>query len=457
MADPMPNEGGARERLLEAAWELLPGALRAGLEHSLGPVPLSRRAGVSRQSWYRCWGGDGDPLIEDFVSRLLPVSRGIAGAMTAGVSGIAAGDERAEVEVARRIAELSFYVSVDPEYVLSRFVVFALATEERIVADREGRTVEGGVTALVRDYYDGFTDDLADAYQVLLDAWGREPTPPFDLRGIAVVLTALAAGLSIRHVVDPKNAPESLGRDAILLLAPALTRVKAGKADHGPVELFGGDADRPAEASSPQRLAGQRRVEQTRTTIVVAARRLFTLRGYADVSMVDIAQAAGMSATTVYEHFWNKSGVARVCFEPEYRELERAAGNDSADAITRVRNHIGRLAQLLRENPALAAAALDAFAQVDGAAVVTDPRDPRLASPLPMPLLGPIRQAREAGLISRDLRSLDVAVAITNLVLVHGRLNPHLSAGEVSRHVETVILGGVLTSEARASFGADGG
>jgi len=454
MSRPVQKAANTRERLLAAAWDLLPGALRAGLEHSLGPVPLSREAGVSRQTWYRHWGSDRDPFVEDLVRHLLPVSRGIVGAVSDGVSRLGRPGEQVGAEAARELARLSFYVSTDPEYVLSRFVVFSLATEERIVAEREGKEVEGGLTAIVREYYDHFTDELAEAYGIILDSWGREPVPPFDLRSLAVVLTALAAGLSIRSVVDPDNAPESLGRDAILLLGPALTRVKSGSVDRGPAALFGPGRDAVAEAQSAQRLAGRRRAQQTRSAIITAARRRFTLHPYGEVSISEVAEDAGISITTLYEHFWNKSGLARTCFEPEYRDLARAIDIDPADPITCIRNHIGRLADVLHDYPALAAAVLDVFGQTGDVSPATDARDPRLAAPLPMALLGRVREAKAAGMMAADLGSLDVAIAITNLVLVHARLNPHAPADNVALHVEKMILRGVLTSGGREALGS---
>ena len=457
MTEPTQKAARTRESLLEAARGLLPGALRSGLEHSLGPVPVSRRAGVSRQTWYRYWGADQDEFVEDFVRHLLPVSRGMAGAVNDGVSALAPELHLLGIDAARDLARVSFFASVDPEYVLTRFVVFSLATEERIVAEREGREVEGGLTAIVREYYDRYTDELAEAYRVMLDSWGREPAPPFDLRGLAVVLTALAAGLSFRHVVDPEAAPESLGTEAILMLAPALTRVKAGTADRGPGGLFGGGHDEAGEARSAQHLAGRRRVEQSRAAIVSAARREFTLRGYTEVSMSDIASAAKVSETTVYEHFWNKAGLARACFESEYRDVARAVEADPADPITRIRNHIRRLALLLHEHPALAIAVLDAFGPAGYVGPARDPGDPRLVAPLPMLLLGPIRDAKAAGTMRTDLSTFDVAVAITNLVLVHGRLNPHRSGDEIAGHVEQVILRGVLTGDGREALPEQGG
>src|SRR3954452_6873891 len=48
-----------RGQLLAAGQELLPGAVRRGLEHALGPGPVTLRADVSRQTWYRYWRGGG--------------------------------------------------------------------------------------------------------------------------------------------------------------------------------------------------------------------------------------------------------------------------------------------------------------------------------------------------------------------------------------------------------------
>ena len=449
MTETTPKAARTRQRLLEAARELLPGALRAGLEHSLGPVPVARRADVSRQTWYRNWGaGDGE-FVADLVRHLLPVSRGMAGATRDGVAALVPG-QALGIDAARELARLAFFVSAEPEFVLSRFVVFALATEERIVAEREGCEELGDLTAIVRDFFDGYTDELAGAYGVMLEGWGREPAPPFDLHSLAVVLTALAAGLSFRRVVDPEAVPEDLGTAAILMLAPALTRAKAGGPGAGPTELFGDDPDAATEKSSAQRLAGRKRVARSRAAIVAAARREFTVRRYSEVSMAGISAAAGVSATTLYEHFWNKAGVARACFEPEYMELARAVETDPAEPIARIRNHIVRLAEMLGAHPALAIAVLDAFGESDDVGEATDANDPRLVAPLPMPLLRPISEAKAAGMIRSDIRSLDVAIAITNLTLVHGRLNPRASGEEVAMLVERVILNGVMTDAGRA-------
>src|SRR5215212_814751 len=49
-----------------------------------------------------------------------------------------------------------------------------------------------------------------------------------------------------------------------------------------------------------------RQAQQTRAEILGAARRLFAERGYARTSVRDIAQAAGVSAQTVYDSVGSK-------------------------------------------------------------------------------------------------------------------------------------------------------
>ncbi len=53
----------------------------------------------------------------------------------------------------------------------------------------------------------------------------------------------------------------------------------------------------------------QRKAQLTRDEILAAARRLFAERGYARTSVRDIAQAAGVSAQTVYDSIGSKQAV----------------------------------------------------------------------------------------------------------------------------------------------------
>jgi len=59
----------------------------------------------------------------------------------------------------------------------------------------------------------------------------------------------------------------------------------------------------------------QRQAEQTRRSILGAARALFTDRGYAATSVADIAAEAGVSVPTVYASVGTKAQVARAMVE----------------------------------------------------------------------------------------------------------------------------------------------
>lgn len=73
-------------------------------------------------------------------------------------------------------------------------------------------------------------------------------------------------------------------------------------------------------------------MEQTRQQILTAARTLFTQEGFHRVSVAAIAEQAGVTRATVYNHFDSKTGLLLALME----ELEQRAGIDRlADAMNR--------------------------------------------------------------------------------------------------------------------------
>src|SRR5215831_1824011 len=60
-----------RGQLLAAGQELLPGAVRRGLEHALGAGPVTQRAEVSRQTWYRYWRADDSAYLDELLRAAL--------------------------------------------------------------------------------------------------------------------------------------------------------------------------------------------------------------------------------------------------------------------------------------------------------------------------------------------------------------------------------------------------
>jgi AcrR family transcriptional regulator len=145
-------------------------------------------------------------------------------------------------------------------------------------------------------------------------------------------------------------------------------------------------------------LRAQRRAE-TQRAIQAHAVRLFTERGYDATTVADVAEAAGVSAMTVYRHFPTKEDLVlvdqhgrlvadRIAASPATRPLVRRIGDaliDSAAALTagdgltaNKRFLLARL-KLMISTPALRARHLDnhyALQQAIVAAVRDDPGDP---------------------------------------------------------------------------------
>lgn len=63
---------------------------------------------------------------------------------------------------------------------------------------------------------------------------------------------------------------------------------------------------------------------RTRDDVLASARQLFAERGYHDVSVPEIAGAAGVTHGALYHHFGNKQGLFRAVFEQVEHELNDA-------------------------------------------------------------------------------------------------------------------------------------
>jgi AcrR family transcriptional regulator len=76
----------------------------------------------------------------------------------------------------------------------------------------------------MRRLYEHVTDVQILGYKELLDAWGREPRPPYDLKTIAITITAVADGLVSRRLFEPDLDVVTLFEDAVRSLIPTLSR-----------------------------------------------------------------------------------------------------------------------------------------------------------------------------------------------------------------------------------------
>lgn len=91
------------------------------------------------------------------------------------------------------------------------------------LATAEDRARRQGLAAL-RRRYEHVTQMQIVGYEALLDAWGREPRPPYDLRTVAITITAVADGLVLRRGFEPDLDITTLFEDAVRSLIPTLSR-----------------------------------------------------------------------------------------------------------------------------------------------------------------------------------------------------------------------------------------
>jgi len=76
-----------------------------------------------------------------------------------------------------------------------------------------------------------------------------------------------------------------------------------------------------------------RRLEQ-RARIVDVARRLFAEHGFDDVTMAEVAAAAGVARATVFNHFGSKHALVEAITEDVIAYYDRMLRNALADTVT---------------------------------------------------------------------------------------------------------------------------
>jgi AcrR family transcriptional regulator len=92
-----------------------------------------------------------------------------------------------------------------------------------------------------------------------------------------------------------------------------------------------------------------------RDQIIDTARGLFGARGTTDVSMDDIASAAGVSRSTVYVYFANRDELLQACVQSMYDKIKDTVdemSEDSAPPMDRLRAVMRGVLERIDESPA---------------------------------------------------------------------------------------------------------
>lgn len=210
------------------------------------------------------------------------------------------------------------------------------------------------------------------------------------------------------------------------------------------------DADDPGRSirriHSPvsDRLKGSRSAQQ----ILEAARELFSSNDYDDVSIRQVAEAAGVSDVTVYRTFDSKAGLAAACWLDHLWALDNAVYDDQVALIAPldvVTNHVKRLADVAAGDRRLTNAMVVA---VHGATIrhgdTIEEHDPRTVLPLSHLLEGPVAAAQTAGMLRRDIDAHEIAAMLNDSMLLRTMTWPSEDPGTASARILDVLLPGLM-------------
>ncbi len=183
-----------------------------------GPGPVTQRAEVSRQTWYRYWRADDSAYLDELLGVALDTVTFLLGPRL-DVLAASGGDGP---EAATALARAHFTLVTQRRIAIPHLVGVMLALEDRFLED-EGGIRPTSAPEIVRDYQARVHGALADAYGAVLERWQRRPRADTDLARIVDLLAALADGFALRQVVDPDGPNEDEFAETAVHLLEVLT------------------------------------------------------------------------------------------------------------------------------------------------------------------------------------------------------------------------------------------
>jgi AcrR family transcriptional regulator len=284
---------------------------------------------------------------------------------------------------------------------------------------------------------------MLPAYRRGLEAIGREVMPPFTDHDLAVALTALGAGLKARHVADAGSVRPDLYADLVSALVIAVTRPVG---EQVPAVETLSELDRPVVVRA---VVGSDRPGTTWRQIADAAAPLFVDRTVGEVRIAEIAEVAGVSASTVYQRFGSVSAVAAASwarYVPELAAIASEPLTTSEGPIVRMEQVLTRYIQLGRENRgALEGQVLEGVARASGGA----PEPTSTLMPLASLLIPHIRELRARGVLRRRIDSEGLARSVLQLTAMRVLASPEEPDERIIDETLGMLLEGALARQVR--------
>ena len=210
------------------------------------------------------------------------------------------------------------------------------------------------------------------------------------------------------------------------------------------------------EADSRARAARTKRT-RTRSALISAAGTAFATQTWAATRVEDIAEAAGVSVATAYNHFPTKHALVGAVIAPHIHALVAESGRYIAEGrpvVEALSCQLLALARLSWLHPGLTAAFTSAvFEYTIRVGRIPDPDDdgdPRNVAPLLDVVLGLVKHGQETGELRRRPSAYEISGVVANLLLVRS-INRSDEPPEATADLLQTLVFGALCPERLAS------
>jgi AcrR family transcriptional regulator len=207
----------------------------------------------------------------------------------------------------------------------------------------------------------------------------------------------------------------------------------------------------------PRARAARTKRDRTRRALLDAADSAFGSRGWARTRVEDIAQSAGVSAATAYNHFPTKHALLAQVYAPIINPLLAAARQDIAalrPVVEALSDQVKALCRLCARNRTLTsafyAAASEYTIKIGALPDPDDDADPRTLVPMTEALELLIAYGQGAGELRPYPSARDLSGLLVNTMLIRNVNRPGESADTTAELLLTVMFG-VLRPEVLAS------
>ncbi len=206
-------------------------------------------------------------------------------------------------------------------------------------------------------------------------------------------------------------------------------------------------ADDPP-SDDPRARAARTKRDRTRRALLDAADSTFGSRGWARTRMEDVAQAAGVSAATAYNHFPTKHALLGHVYSPLVRPLLVQAERDieaGRSMVAALNDQVRALCRIAGRNRRLTAAHWSAVQEytirVERPADPDDDADPRTLAPIPDALRLLVEHGQATGELRDYPPAREISTLVADLVLLSSISRPEEPPNATAELLLTVTFG----------------